>query len=223
MATAAAIPKQKKKAPYYALSDRELVERARRQDEVAFTEITARYRKRLLFTVYRLTGDWNTAEDLVQEVLIKAYRNLKKFNPHYAFSTWIYTIARHAAYDHLKRSRARMISIDAETDDGESTRSRIELADESGNPVEVLEIGELSEKVEAALLDLPSPYREAMELRHLEWKTYSEIAESLDIPIGTVKSYLFRGRKELQRKLSSVFGPLKTRPSLESERVALAS
>jgi RNA polymerase sigma-70 factor (ECF subfamily) len=186
------------------LSDRELVFLARRRNELAFAEIVTRYRKRLLSTIYRLTGDWTTSEDLLQEVFIKVFRSLGKFNPHFAFSTWVYTIARHAAYDHLKRSVPPAVSLDMDFDDGSETRRpSFELRDRNEGPEEILESNEMCARIEDALNELPEPYRRAMSMRHIEHRTYTEIAESLDIPLGTVKSYLFRGRKELQRKLAA--------------------
>lgn len=186
----------------FMLSDRELVSLARKRNEPAFAEIVGRYRKRLLTTIYRLTGDWSTSEDLLQDVFIKVFRSLGKFNPHFAFSTWVYTIARHVAYDHLKRSLAPTISLDAEVDDSGSRKACPELRDGSEGPEEHCVENEMRERIKEALLALPSPYREAMFMRHVEYKTYSEIAECLAIPIGTVKSYLFRGRNELKRKLA---------------------
>jgi RNA polymerase sigma-70 factor (ECF subfamily) len=187
------------------LSDRELVFLARRRNELAFAEIVTRYRKRLLSTIYRLTGDWCASEDLLQEVFIKVFRSLGKFNPHFAFSTWVYTIARHAAYDHLKKSVPPAVSLDAGTDDCSDThRAGFELRDSHDGPAEIFESSEACARIEAALLALPEPYRNAMYLRHIEHRTYTEIAESLEIPLGTVKSYLFRGRKELQKHLTSL-------------------
>ena len=211
------------KTKFGNLSDRELVSLARKKDELAFSEISKRYRKRLLFTIYRLTGDWNTSEDLVQDVLVRAFKNLKSFNPRYAFSTWVYTIARHTAYDHLKKAKVRMVSLDTDFDDNCDGMVRFELSDGCRGPDEIVEEREMSNIVEEALLELPSPYREAMYMRHLEWKTYNEISEHLDIPIGTVKSYLFRGRRELKRKLSSFLSPLNICHTSEAEQVALAS
>jgi RNA polymerase sigma-70 factor (ECF subfamily) len=170
-----------------------------------------------------LTGDWNTSEDLVQDVLVRAFRNLKTFNPRYAFSTWVYTIARHAAYDHLKKSRVRMISLDTDADDDSDGRGHQELSDGGRTPDMIVEDRELSTIVEEALHALPSPYREAMYMRHLEWKTYTEISDQLGIPIGTVKSYLFRGRRELKRKLSTLLSPLGICHASQPERIALAS
>jgi RNA polymerase sigma-70 factor (ECF subfamily) len=217
------VNKRRQQTELFSLSDRELVSLARKRDEMAFSEITGRYRKRLLCTIYRLTGDWNISEDLVQEVLIRAFRNLKSFNPRYAFSTWVYTIARHTAYDYLKKSRVKMVSLDTDPRDDDDGRGHFELGDNSKGPDEIVEDKEMSGKVEEALLDLPSPYREAMYMRHLEWKTYTEISDHLGIPIGTVKSYLFRGRRELQKKLSTLLSPLGTNHTSQAERVAMAS
>jgi RNA polymerase sigma-70 factor (ECF subfamily) len=212
-----------KASQLFMLSDRELVYLARKQNELAFAEIVTRYRKRLLSTIYRLTGDWSTSEDLVQEVFIKVFRSLGKFNPHFAFSTWVYTIARHSAYDHLKRSIAPTVSLDAETDDGESRRSGFELRDWKEGPEEIFEENEMYKRIKDVLLTLPSPYREAMYMRHVEYRTYTEIAESLEIPIGTVKSYLFRGRQELKRKLASLRRPPVNRSVAGTRTHALAS
>jgi len=223
MATACTQKRESKVTEFFSLSDRELVHRAGERDELAFTEITMRYRKRLLCTIYRLTGDWNVSEDLVQEVLIRAFKNLKSFNPRFAFSTWVYTIARHTAYDYLKKSKMKTISIDIDPNDENEGRSYFELSDESRSPEKIVEDREMGQVVEEALMDLPSPYREAMYQRHLEWRSYTEISENLGIPIGTVKSYLFRGRKELKRKLSSLVSPLSSYHTTEPERVALAS
>lgn len=211
------------RAGLFNLGDRELVSLALRNNELAFSEITGRYRKRILYSIYRIIGDWNTSEDIVQEVLIRVFRNLGSFNPRYAFSTWIYTIARHTAYDYLKKSKMRTFSLDTKQDDVDNSNGHRDLCDDSRRPDEIVEDGEMSDMIETALNELPSPYREAMCMRHLEWKTYTEISEQLDIPIGTVKSYLFRGRKELKRKLSFLLSPLKPLHTSETGRVALAS
>jgi RNA polymerase sigma-70 factor, ECF subfamily len=164
-------------------------------EERAFEELVDRYQGRLLNFVYRTIGDRDRAEDLVQEVFIRVYRHIGRFDRSKKFSTWIYTIASNLAKNELRnRSRNPLVlfqSIRANFDDEERP---LEFEDTQYKPDDLFRKRHLREIVEQAVGRLPVHHREVFVLRELEGKSYEEIAEITGVNLGTVKSRLNRAR-----------------------------
>jgi RNA polymerase sigma-70 factor (ECF subfamily) len=190
--------------PAAQVDDQELVARALAGDESAYAELLERFRRPVFSLIYRMIGDRELAEDLAQESFVKAFNNLDSYNPGYRFSSWLFKIANNHAIDHLRRARLHTVSIhgspqalDAERE--EETRIVLEAHDES--PEEEILALELGGQIERAIARLRPDYRAAVILRHIENRPYEEIAEIMDVPIGTVKTFLHRARAELRQAL----------------------
>jgi RNA polymerase sigma-70 factor (ECF subfamily) len=187
------------------VDDKELVARALEGDEPAFRELLERFRRPVFSLVYRMIGDREQAEDLAQESFVKAFNNLDSYNPNYRFSSWLFKIANNHAIDHLRRARLATVSIHgsphaANAEREEETRIVLESHDES--PEQEMLALELGSEIEEAIAQLRSDYRTAVILRHIENRPYEEIAEIMEVPIGTVKTFLHRARAELREALA---------------------
>jgi RNA polymerase sigma-70 factor (ECF subfamily) len=183
------------RAALRALEDTELVNACLAGDGRAFEELVARYQVRLLNFVYRTIGDRDRAEDLVQEVFIRVYRHLGRFDQGKKFSTWIYTIASNLAKNELRnRSRSPLVLFQAISAKFEDEDRPLQFEDEGSRPDDLFRKRHLREVVEAAVQQLPAHHREVFVLRELEGKSYEEIAEITGVNLGTVKSRLNRAR-----------------------------
>jgi RNA polymerase sigma-70 factor (ECF subfamily) len=190
--------------PLGDVDDRDLVARALEGDESAFAELLERFRRPVFSLIYRMIGDREQAEDLAQESFVKAFNNLDTYNPSYRFSSWLFKIANNHAIDHLRRARLSTVSIHgsphaASAEREEETRIVLESHDES--PEQEMLALELGSEIEEAIARLRPEYRTAVILRHIESRPYEEIAEIMDVPIGTVKTFLHRARAELREML----------------------
>ena len=186
------------------VDDKELVAAALKGDESAYGELLERFRRPLFSLIYRMIGDREQAEDLAQESFVKAFNNLDSYNPKYRFSSWLFKIANNHAIDHLRRARLPTVSIHgsphaANAEREAETRIVLEAPDES--PEEEIMALELGGEIEDAIRQLRSEYRTAVILRHIENRPYEEIAEIMEVPIGTVKTFLHRARAELREAL----------------------
>jgi RNA polymerase sigma-70 factor (ECF subfamily) len=183
------------RAALRALEDTELVNACLSGDGRAFEELVARYQVRLLNFVYRTIGDRDRAEDLVQEVFIRVYRHLGRFDQGKKFSTWIYTIASNLAKNELRnRSRSPLVLFQAISSKFEDEDRPLQFEDEGSRPDDLFRKRHLREMVEGAVQQLPAHHREVFVLRELEGKSYEEIAEITGVNLGTVKSRLNRAR-----------------------------
>ena len=187
------------------VDDKELVATALKGDEAAYGELLERFRRPVFSLIYRMIGDREQAEDLAQESFVKAFNNLDSYNPKYRFSSWLFKIANNHAIDHLRRAKLSTVSIHgsphaADAEREEETRIVLETPDES--PEEEILALELGGEIEEAIRQLRSEYRTAVILRHIESRPYEEIAEIMDVPIGTVKTFLHRARGELREALA---------------------
>ena len=164
-------------------------------EERAFTELVERYQTRLLNFIYRTIGDRDRAEDLVQEVFIRVYRHLHRFDRSKKFSTWAYTIASNLAKNELRnRSRNPLVLFQAMRSQGEDEDRPLEFEDATSRPDDLFRKRHLRELVEDTVAKLPAHHREVFVLREIEGKSYEEIAEITDCNLGTVKSRLNRAR-----------------------------
>ena len=139
-------------------------------------------------------------EDLVQEVFMKAFKNLDSYSNEYAFSTWLYRIATNHTIDYLRKKKLQTFSINdpVKTKDGEM---EVQLPDTSFSTDAPVMKQERKEIVQNAIANLPEKYRKVIQMRHMEELSYDEIAEALDLPLGTVKAHIFRARELLYKAL----------------------
>lgn len=181
-------------------TDRDLVAAAVGGDRAAFAVLVERHQGRIISLLERLTGCREQARDLAQETFVSAYRKLSSFAHRSEFSTWLYRIAcNHAAA--FLRKRRRPALVDAALPGG-GLHGVLEPATTAAPVSAGLEHAELSARLAAALERLDDRYREVVVLADMHDATYEEVAEVLDIPLGTVRSRLHRGRLELRRLLA---------------------
>ena len=182
-------------------SDEDLIERFQNGDLYAFDLIVKRYKNQLLNFVYRFLGNAEEAEDLVQETFLRVYRNRKAYQKVAKFSTWIYTIAGNLAKTELrKRKRRKFFSI---SDLGYNEKD-YDISDEAYNPEKDVD-GRMKEEIIHREIDELSPkFREVIVLRDVQQLSYEEISQIVNIPLGTVKSRVNRGRLKLQEKLKHI-------------------
>src|SRR6476469_449388 len=164
-------------------------------EERAFQELVERYQTRLLNFIYRTIGDREKAEDLVQEVFIRVYRHLHRFDRSKKFSTWIYTIASNLAKKELRnRSRNPLVLFQTIRKNWQDDDRPLQFEDTTARPDDLFRKRHLRELVEESVAKLPAHHREVFVLRELEGKSYEEIAEITECNLGTVKSRLNRAR-----------------------------
>ena len=161
----------------------------------SFDVLVERYQARLLNFVYRIVGDRERAEDLVQEVFVRVYRHLGRFDRSKKFSTWIYTIASNLAKNELRnRSRNPLVLFTSMTNGWEDEERPLEFEDPTSRPDDLFRKRHVREMVESSVAQLPSHHREVFVLREIEGRSYEEIAEITHCNLGTVKSRLNRAR-----------------------------
>lgn len=179
-----------------AFDPSDLVSRARSGDEDAFKEIVDRYRTRLIFYCSRMAGAM--AEDLAQEIFIKFYLALDRFDLSKPVGPFLFRIAHNHCVDALKKKRIRSVSLQGRDDE----KGEVQIPDHRPNPEASLQNAELKHAIESALSKVPVRYRSPLVMWHVDGISYAEISEILDLPMGTVKARIFRGRKILQQKLA---------------------
>lgn len=186
-------------------SDQALAAQAAAGRQSAFRELLSRYEKPVFALVYRMVRDRALAEDLAQETFIRAFSAIGSYNPRYKFSSWIFKIANNLTIDHLRRKRLDTVSIHgaphAVTED-EQARTSLDLESPDERPDTYVENRELGSEIEAAIGRLRPEYKSVTILRHVEGYSYKEIAEIMELPLGTVKTYIHRARLELQEALA---------------------
>src|SRR5437763_3833489 len=164
-------------------------------EERAFQEIVERYQTRLLNFIYRTIGDRERGEDLVQEVFIRVYRHIARFDRSKKFSTWIYTIASNLAKNELRnRSRNPLVFFQTIRKNWQDDDRPLQFEDTNSRPDDLYRRRHLRSLVEASVARLPEHHRQVFILRELEGKPYEEIAETTNCNLGTVKSRLNRAR-----------------------------
>jgi RNA polymerase sigma-70 factor (ECF subfamily) len=181
--------------PFAGLEDAQVVQAFLDGHERAFDELVSRYQVRLLNFIYRTVGDRERAEDLVQEVFIRIYRHLHRFDQTKKFSTWAYTIASNLAKNELRnRSRNPLVLFQTIRRHWEADHRPLQFEDFSSRPDDQFRKRHLRELVEQSVSQLPEHHRVVFVLRELEGKTYEEIAEITGCNLGTVKCRLNRAR-----------------------------
>ena len=180
--------------------DAQLVAATLAGDTASFGQLVDRYQDRLVNSATRFLGNHDDARDVVQDAFVQAFTKLPTFRGNAAFYTWLYRIAFNLAMTHARRRRPQA-SLD---------RGRDELGNEpmdlNPGPVAGAAVGERAALVHAALAELDDEFRQAIVLRELEGCTYEQIAEIADIPVGTVRSRLYRARLALRDRLAPILG-----------------
>jgi RNA polymerase sigma-70 factor (ECF subfamily) len=189
------------------LDDRTLVERILGGDRDLFTTLVSRYEKRLINYVYRITHRYEEAHDLAQDIFVKVYLALDRYDPKYQFSTWLFRIAQNSAIDALRKKSIAEVPLARPTDEEPAGKER-EFADDGISPYRALKNKQLSAAIDKAVESLPADYRELIQLRHFAELSYEEIASMKKLPLGTVKNKLFRARNLLKDTLESFVEPL---------------
>jgi RNA polymerase sigma-70 factor (ECF subfamily) len=184
-----------------ALSDQEVVRHAARGREAAYRELIRRYQRPVFSLIYRMVRDRELAEDLAQETFIKVLNAIDSYRPEYKFSSWIFKIANNAAIDQLRRRGLNTLSLDG-SPHAESSEAieatTLQIGDTRESQLDEVASRELGSQIERAIARLRPEYRSCIILRHIDGRPYEEIAEMLDLPLGTVKTYIHRARNELR-------------------------
>ncbi len=198
----------KLKAETIAFDDAALIQRCRAGDMQAFGLLVAKYQDRLFNTLLRIIGRSAEAEELTQEAFLRAIEKLSQFRGESKFYTWLFRIGTNLAITRIRRqSRVRFRSLDSIRPTGDGQRAPTEPADTSSpGPVEKLIAKEKAQMIAAALEELDDEHRVVIVLRDVEEMDYAAIADVLEIPAGTVKSRLHRGRNILKDKLANLIG-----------------
>lgn len=188
-------------------TDQEIVALAREGREAAYRELIRRYERPVFSLILRMVRDRQLAEDLSQETFIKALNAIGSYRPEFKFSSWIFKIANNAAIDHLRRREVDTLSLDGApnaTSQEDIEATALQVGDKGETPLAELEARELGTAIERAIGQLRPEYRSCIMLRHVEGLAYEEIAQLLELPLGTVKTYIHRARHELRGMLAGL-------------------
>ncbi|MFQ6092596.1 MAG: RNA polymerase sigma factor [bacterium] len=202
------------------LTDTELVERCRQNDRDAFSVLVDRHKRMVLGYAYRMVGDEQEAEDIAQDVFLRVYQALPRFRGESKFTTWLYKIVSNVCLNRLRKVRPETLSIEA--NDEEQNFSPLRLADRGNTPETNFERKRFRERIRTLVSSLPPQYSAVITLRHLQDMAYDEIASTLDLPLGTVKTHLFRAKERLKEILEQdgEFSALEDIPSRCPEPLA---
>jgi RNA polymerase sigma-70 factor (ECF subfamily) len=183
-----------------SIEDDKLVAQALSGDEGSYQKLVDKYDRPIFFHIRKMIREHEMVEDLVQEVFIKAFKNLDTYSNEYAFSTWLYRIATNHTIDYLRKKKLQTFSINdpIKTKDGEM---EVQLPDETYSTDQPLIKKQRKAIVQDAIKNLPEKYRKVIEMRHMEELSYQEISDELDLPLGTVKAHIFRARELLYKAL----------------------
>jgi len=183
--------------------DKQLIGLALQGDEKAFETLLNKYRNLVFSIMIKMVRNHQEAEDLTQEAFMKAFNSLSSFNDEFAFSTWLMKIASNNCIDFLRKRKLRTYSIH-EPIQYKDEKIEIDIPDHEPTPEKQLLQGERAKMIQAAIDELPERYRYVILLRHKEEKSYEEISEILNLPLGTVKAQIFRAREILNKKLKAL-------------------
>ncbi|RSK25592.1 RNA polymerase sigma factor SigW [Bacillus sp. HMF5848] len=172
-------------------------------DQEAFADIVEMYKDKVFYICYRMLGNRHEAEDIAQEAFVRAYVNINSYNMNHKFSTWLYRIATNLSIDRLRKKKPDFY-LDAEVDGTEGLNLYSQIATNDDGPEEEVEQIELKQTVEDAIMRLPEKYKSVIVLKYIEELSLKEISDILDLPIGTVKTRIHRGREALRGLLRNV-------------------
>lgn len=182
---------------------REKIKLVKKGDQSAFEEVVLFYQNKIYQHCYRMLGNAHEAEDIAQEAFIRAYVNIHSFDEGRKFSSWLYRIATNLSIDRLRKRKPDYF-LDAEVKGGDGLNMYSRLQSEESSIVEEVENNELQRYIHGEISQLPPKYRSIIMLRYLEEFSLKEISEMLEIPMGTVKTRIHRGREALRKRLRHV-------------------
>ena len=188
-----------------AATDQEVVAAATAGEEAAYRELVRRYERPVFTLIYRMVRNRELAEDLSQETFIKVLNALASYRPEYKFSSWVFKIANNAAIDHLRRRELDTLSLEGSphADTAEKIEATaLQIGEKAESALDAVANKELGGEIEQAIARLRPEYRTCILLRHVDGRPYEEIAEILNLPLGTVKTYIHRARNELRIALA---------------------
>lgn len=183
--------------------DLELVKKAvDKKDQAAFKKLLDRYKDSIFFMVLKIVHNRNDAEDLTIEAFGKAFNNIHKYDQRYAFSTWLYKIATNASIDFIRKKRLETTSLDKGIKGNDGDEMTIDVESEALNPEEKLVKQQRAFSVRGNIERLDEKYKQLIKLRYYEEYSYDEIAQELDLPLGTVKAQLYRAKELLFKQIN---------------------
>jgi RNA polymerase sigma factor (sigma-70 family) len=190
-----------------AVYDYALVRRALdKGDQKAYAELMSRYRDSVYFMLLKMVNNKDDADDLTIEAFGKAFKRLAQYTPNFAFSTWLFKIATNNCIDHIRKKKNNTFSIDKPFQDDEGGEMTMDLRSEQLDPEEKVMKKQKVMMMREVVEKLKPRYKMLVEMRYFEELSYEEIAEKLELPLGTVKAQLFRAREFLQNILKNSQG-----------------
>lgn len=178
-----------------------LVKRAKQDDPKAYETLLKKYRKSVYYMLLKMVNNADDAEDLTQEAFAKAFNSLAKFDSKYAFSTWLFRIATNNCIDFIRKKRIQTVSIDTPYENDEGDSMSFDLPDPNLSPDDLMLKKQRKEYLGKAVERLPAKYKRLVQLRYFQELSYEEVAQELELPLGTVKAQLFRARELLSQEL----------------------
>lgn len=178
------------------------------KDEKAYAELMDRYRDSIYFMLLKMVNNRDDADDLTIEAFGKAFNKLHQYTPNYAFSTWLFKIASNNCIDFIRKKKALTISIDQPLDNEEGSDLTIDVKSGGLDPEEAMMKQQKHKVMREVVQKLKPRYRTLVELRYFKEYSYEEIAQELDLPLGTVKAQLFRAREFLFNLMKNTAGKI---------------
>lgn len=183
------------------LLDEDLARLAQQGDQDAFAELVKRYEKQVFSLAYRLIGDYDEAADLAQEAFLRIYQMLHRYDPEKKFFSWMYRVAQNACINAMSKRPANVVPVEQ----AEEYFSNTTAGDEAQPEQDYLN-REIRRNIDRAISELPDNYRDIVYLRYIEDLSYQQIADTLGLPVSTIETRLFRGKKLLKQKLLALMG-----------------
>jgi len=175
-------------------------------DQKAYAELMDRYRDSVYFMLLKMVNNKDDADDLTIEAFGKAFNKLHQYAPHFAFSTWLFKIATNNCIDFIRRKKMQVYSLDKPIEGGDGSEISVEVKSQTLDPEEWLIKKQKVKHMRAVVEKLKPRYRQLVELRYYKELSYEEIAQQLDLPLGTVKAQLFRAREFLYNMMKNTEG-----------------
>ncbi|WP_462265059.1 RNA polymerase sigma factor [Mucilaginibacter sp.] len=176
-----------------AKNDYQLVLKARNGNQKAYAALMQRYKDSIYFMALKMVNNKEDAMDLTVETFAKAFEKLEKYQPDFAFSTWLFRVATNNCIDFLRKKKLNTTSIHGMMEDEEDSRP-LQIKSDTLNPEETSIKKQESQELKLLIDSLPPRYRNLLTLRYFDELSYEEIAQQLDLPLGTVKAQLFRAK-----------------------------
>lgn len=189
--------------------DHQLVQKAVQEgDQKAYAELMDRYRDSIYYMLLKMVNNRDDADDLTVEAFGKAFKRLHQYTPDYAFSTWLFKIASNNCIDHIRKKKKNLYSIDNEQENEEGDQIAIDIKAGNLDPEEKVMKKQKVDRMREVVEQLKPKYRELVKLRYFEEYSYDEIAEEMELPLGTVKAQLYRAREFLQNIIERTSGDI---------------